>query len=72
MQTIKVIIERNKDMYSSYADNIEGIYGGGDTVEEAKQSILTAIELYKKYNKDIPAILKGEYVLIYSGLDSAQ
>lgn len=65
MQTIKVIIERSKNMYSSYADNIEGIYGSGDTVEEAKQSILTAIELYKKYNKKIPAILKGKYELIY-------
>jgi predicted RNase H-like HicB family nuclease len=65
MQTVKVIIEKSKDMYSSYADNIKGIYGGGDTVAEAKESILAAIELYKKHNKNIPAILKGKYDLVY-------
>jgi len=40
MKTLKIIIERSKDMYSAYAENIEGIYGGGNTVAEAKQSSL--------------------------------
>lgn len=65
METIKIIIERSKDMYSAYAENVDGIYGGGDTVAEAKQSIIDAIQLYKKYNKRIPAILKGKYELVY-------
>jgi predicted RNase H-like HicB family nuclease len=67
MKQIKIIIERSKDLYSAYAENVEGIYGGGDTVEEAKQSILEAIELLKKYNKkeNIPAVLKGEYKLVF-------
>jgi len=67
MKQIKIIIERSKDLYSAYAENVEGIYGGGDTVEEAKQSILDAIRLLKKYNKNdnIPGILKGEYKLVY-------
>jgi len=38
-------------MYTAYAENAEGIYGGGDTIEEAKTSILTSIKLYDKYNK---------------------
>ena len=65
MKEVKIIIERSKDMFSAYAENVEGIYGGGKTVAEAKQSIVDAIRLYKKYNKSVPAILKGEYKLIY-------
>ena len=65
MKEVKIIIERSKDMFSAYAENVEGIYGGGKTVAEAKQSIVDAILLYKKYNKSVPAILKGEYKLAY-------
>ena len=65
MKTVKIIIERSKDMYSAYAENIEGIYGGGDTVAEAKQSIINAISLYKKYNTSVPAILKNRYDIVY-------
>lgn len=67
MKQLKIIIERSKDQYSAYAENAKGLYGGGDTVVEAKQSILEAISLLKKYNKSehIPAILKGEYEIVY-------
>jgi len=50
MKPIKVIIEKTKNMYSSYAENVPGIYGGGNTVEEAKNSILDAIRLLKEHN----------------------
>ncbi|MEO8772661.1 MAG: hypothetical protein ABI402_21375 [Ferruginibacter sp.] len=65
MNTINVIIERSNDMFSAYAENVEGIYGGGDTIDEVKQSIEDSIELYKSYNKDLPAIIKGKYKLSY-------
>lgn len=67
MKQVKIIIERSKDMYSAFAENAAGIYGGGDTVTEAKQSIEDAIRLLKKYNKpeNVPAILKGDYELIF-------
>ena len=67
MKPIKVIIEKTKDMYSSYAENVPGIYGGGDTVEEAKNSILDAIRLLIEHNdkKHLPAILKGKYSIVY-------
>jgi len=67
METIKVVIEKTKDMYSAYSVNVAGIYAGGDTVEDVKQSVLDAIVLLKKYNTDenIPAILKGEYQIEY-------
>jgi predicted RNase H-like HicB family nuclease len=51
MKAIKIIIEKTKDMYTAYAENAEGIYGGGETIEEAKASIDTSIKLYNKYNK---------------------
>lgn len=64
---IKIIIERSDDSYSSYAENVPGIYGQGNTVDEAKQSALAGIDLLKKYNQDenIPAILKGDYEIIF-------
>ena len=67
MKLVKVVIEKTKDMYSSYAENVPGIYGGGDTVEEAKKSILDAIRLLKEHNdkKHIPAILKEKYAIVY-------
>ena len=64
MKTIKIIIEKTKDHYSAYAENVEGVYGAGETVAEAKESILQAIKLLKKHNKtNLPKILKGEYEL---------
>lgn len=54
-------------MYSAYADNVQGIYGGGNTVEEAKQSVIDSIRLLKEYNsaENIPAILKSDYQIVY-------
>ena len=41
---------------------MEGVYGAGETVAEAKESILKAIKLLKKHNKsNYPKILNGDY-----------
>ncbi len=37
-------------MYSAHAKNMEGIYGGGNTIDEAKESINTSLKLYHKHN----------------------
>ncbi len=65
MKKIKIIIERSKDHFNAYAQDVEGIYGAGETVAEAKQSIFDSIKLLKKYNEDknIPKILKDKYEL---------
>ena len=67
MNTLKIVIERGADIFGAYAENAEGIYGGGDTVEKAKQSVLDAIQLIKEEftPENIPAILKGEYEIVY-------
>ena len=64
MTTLKIIIEKTKDHYSAYAENIEGVYGGGETVAEAKESILQAIKLLKEHNEaNLPKELKEEFEL---------
>ena len=61
MKKLTIIIEKTKDMYSAYAENMEGIYGGGNTIEEAKESINTSIKLYQKHNNLKPQ----EYEITY-------
>ena len=64
MKTIKIIIEKTKDHYSAYAENVEGVYGAGETVAEAKESILQAIKLLKEHNEaNLPKELKEEFEL---------
>ena len=67
MKVVKIVIEKSKDHYSAYAENVKGIYAGGDTVEEVKQKVLDAIELLKAYNEedDIQEIIRGDYELVY-------
>lgn len=66
MKAIKVIIEKTKDMYTAYAENLKGIYGGGDTIEEAKASIETSIKLYENHNNLKPQ----EYEITYKIKDT--
>jgi len=66
MKILKVVIEKTKDNYSAYAENVDGIFGGGETVVEAKESIIKSIKLYKKYNKNnLPKIFQSEFKLKY-------
>lgn len=67
IRKIKIIIERSDNAFNSYAENVSGIYGMGDTVDQAKQSALKGMELLKKYNKpeNVPNILKGEYEIVF-------
>ena len=65
MEKIIVTIAKGNENYGSWIDTIPGIYGQGDTVEEAKTEIENGLKLYIKHNKEIPEILTGEYVLEY-------
>lgn len=64
MKIVKIVIEKSKDGYWSYAENVEGITGGGNTVAEAKQSALDSIEIIKGFDK-VPKILQGEYAVTF-------
>ncbi len=67
METIKIIIEKSTDFYDAYAENCEGIYGAGETTEEAKKNALEGLKLFvsSRNKKDLPPILQGEYNITY-------
>jgi len=62
MKEIRIVIEKAKDgFFGAYAENVEGVYGGGDTVQDVKNDILNAIDTLK----DEGMFPYGEYKLIY-------
>ena len=67
MKKIKIIIEKSKDGYCAYGEKTDGIWGMGDTVQEAKDSAMKSLHLFLKYNKskNIPAELKGDYEVFF-------
>ena len=63
---LKIIIEKSSDSYSAYAENVEGIYGHADTVQEAKASALEGLGmLVEDAPKQLPNwILECKYAFI--------
>lgn len=58
-----MIVGASKDMLNAYSDNCDGIYAGGDTIEEVKADTYEAIRLIKKNLPEDrwPNQIKGEY-----------
>jgi hypothetical protein len=48
MKIVKIIIERSKDAFWAYAENLEGVSGVGNTVLETKKSVLESFELQRE------------------------
>ena len=67
MDILKIIVERSFDYYDAYAENCEGVYGAGETPEEAKQNALNGLKLFIESRKkeDLPSILQGKYEIIF-------
>ena len=66
MKILKIVIEKSSDSFGAYAQDVNGIYGAGDTLAEVKQSINDAIDNIKKFDeKDIPEILKEDIELVF-------
>ena len=67
MKTLVIIVEKSSDYYSAYADNCDGVYGAGNSVEEAKESALEGLRLFVETRKkdELPEILQGEYEIVY-------
>lgn len=61
MKNIKIVIERSSDFYWAYAENMNGITAGGETVQEVKNSILDSVEI----NKELGNIPNVEYSFSY-------
>jgi predicted RNase H-like HicB family nuclease len=46
MYTYPITVEREDRKYYAYSEDFPGVYGLGDSIEEAKASILEAMRLY--------------------------
>jgi len=58
-------IAKGDATYGAWIEDVAGIYGQGDTVEDAKQSLHESLLLYKKYSTTLPPALQGEIELEY-------
>ena len=56
--TYPIAIEKEDGQYYAYSEDLPGVYGLGDSIDEAKSSMLEGIRLYieecKKDGKPIP------------------
>jgi predicted RNase H-like HicB family nuclease len=56
--TYSITIEREDGQYYAYSDDLPGVYGLGETIDDAKASMLEGIRLYieecKRDGKPIP------------------
>ena len=67
MEKVIIEIEKSEDHYGAYAVNCHGIYGAGNSVEEAKENVLEGLKLFIESRKkdELPDILKKEYEIVY-------
>ena len=63
MKKIKIIIEKMADgHYWAYAENFEGINGGGSTIPQVKKSVKSCVEI----QQELGNLKKGKYELIFN------
>ena len=65
MEKIIMIIEKSKDHFGAYAENCEGIYAAGDSIEAVKMDTIEAIRLLKetKPEEQWPYLLKAKHAM---------
>jgi predicted RNase H-like HicB family nuclease len=69
MKQIHVTLEAGKDGYGLWFEEIENVFGFGETVEEAKADAKAALDGYvvalERCNQPVPEILRGKYELVF-------
>lgn len=66
MKTLKAILSKGPDDFGAWFENLEGVYGAGATVAEAKKNLMDGLALYAKHNKNAPAWIKNKaYKMVY-------
>lgn len=63
---LKAVITGGKDQFGAWLEDVPGVYGAGDTVEETKENLLEGLKLYKGENENLPDPLKGEYEVVFT------
>jgi predicted RNase H-like HicB family nuclease len=56
MKTLKAILSKGPDDFGAWFENMEGVYGAGATVAEAKKNLIDGLGLYAKHNQDAPSM----------------
>lgn len=66
MEKLIIRIEATSDHFDSYAENVDGVWGGGSTPQEAFESALEAARIIAdEYPaEDVPSILLGDYQVV--------
>ena len=63
MENIRVVVERAEDGFiSAFSEDVDGLFGAGETVEKAKASIKESIDILKD-SENAPEVLKGDYTI---------
>lgn len=67
MKKIIITIGASTDHFGAFSENCPGIYGAGNSAEEAKKDVLKGLELFinTRDKKDLPAILQDDYIIEY-------
>lgn len=70
MTILNAIIERADNNYSAYLEGLDGVVSVGDTLEEIKENLSKALDVYIEASEEmgckVPAFLKGEYEIRFS------
>lgn len=61
MKPVEIVIERSKEAFWAYTSDLEGVSGVGETVKQAKDSVLESIEI----QKELGNIPNEEYTLMF-------
>jgi len=62
MEKLIIHLGASSNNFGAFAENCSGIYGAGNTIQEAKENVLEGLRLFKEQNKEnLPDILKGKY-----------
>lgn len=69
MTTLHAVIEKADADYSAYVEELTGVGGVGDTLDEVKTSLEEALVVLKEacidYGDPIPEELQGEYQIVF-------
>jgi len=67
MKTITAILEKGKDGYGVWYNEVSNVFAFGETIEDAKKDAYTALNFYiahlKEEKKKIPNLLAGNWEL---------
>jgi len=66
MKTLIFIVNKGTpELFESWTIDVPFIYASGKSLNQLKENILQAIELYKNDNKELPEILMSDFQITY-------